>query len=64
MSKVSANSELSNKRGDPNKRLRRFFSISYIEIANMVENFLICYVEKNPKKISQNARLLGSSEKL
>ena len=38
MSKVSANSELSNKRGDPN-------SIPCIEIANMVENFLFCYMK-------------------
>ena len=46
MSKVSANSELSNKRADPNKRVRRdFFSISYMGIANMVENFLICYMK-------------------
>ena len=46
MSKVSANSELSNKRADPNKRVWRcVFSISYIGIANMVENFLICYMK-------------------
>ena len=46
MSKVSVNSELSNKRADPNKRVWRcVFSISYIGIANMVENFLICYMK-------------------
>ena len=46
MSKVSANSDLCNKRADPNKRVRRdFFSISYMRIANTVENFLICYMK-------------------
>ena len=45
MSKVSANSDLSNKRADPNKRAWSVFFISYIGIANMVENFLICYMK-------------------
>ena len=46
MTKVSANSELPNKRADPNKRVRKdFLSISYIKIARMVENCLICYMK-------------------
>ena len=63
-------SELSNKRADQNKRVwREDFFICYMKNESMVGIFFICYMrnwkyggKKIPEKLSEHARLLGSSE--